>query len=86
MVLMMIHPCSDMSGVIVGTKQYEDKFNLIFLIGAVMSGLSPNSSALYFSGFIHTHDIAFLNNNEIIYVSLEYRSCYECISRLCTNF
>ena len=40
---MLIHPCSDMSGVIAGTEEDEDKFNLIFIIGAVMYGLSPNS-------------------------------------------
>ena len=32
-VLMLIHPCRDLSGVIVGTEQYEDKSNFIFLLG-----------------------------------------------------
>ena len=37
-VLVLIHPCHDLSGVIVDTKQDEDKYNFIFLIGAGMSG------------------------------------------------
>ena len=37
-VLMQINPCSAMYGVIVGTKQDEDKYNFIFLIGAGLFG------------------------------------------------
>ena len=37
-VKMMIHPCCDLSGVIVGTDQDEDKSNFIFLIGDGISG------------------------------------------------
>ena len=37
-VLMLIHPCRDLSGVIVGSKQDEDKSEFIFLIGSGMSG------------------------------------------------
>ena len=37
-VLMLIHPCHDMSGIIVGTEKDEENFNFTFLIGAGMSG------------------------------------------------
>ena len=37
-VLMLIHPCRALSGVIVGTEQDEDKYNFLFLIGAGMYG------------------------------------------------
>ena len=74
--MMLIHPCPALSGVIVGTNQYEDKSNFIFLVGAEMSGWTSNSSALYFPGFIQAHAIAFPNHDGIIYVSLEYRACY----------
>ena len=36
-VLMLIHPCCALYGVIVGTKQDEDKSNFLFL---VVSGMS----------------------------------------------
>ena len=36
-VLTTIHPCRDLSGIIVDTDQDEDKSNFIFLIGAGMS-------------------------------------------------
>ena len=37
-VMMPIHPCRDLSSVIVGTEQDEDKSNFLFLIGAGISG------------------------------------------------
>ena len=37
-VLMLIHPCSALSGGIVDTKRDEYKSNFIFIIGAGMSG------------------------------------------------
>ena len=36
--MVLIHPYCALSGVIVGTKQDEDKSNSIFLIGAGISG------------------------------------------------
>ena len=68
---MLIHPFCDLSYVIVGTEKYEDKSNFIFLIEAGINGKTLNSSVLYFSGFIHAYEIAFLNHDEIIYVYLE---------------
>ena len=37
-VLMLINTCHDLSGVIVDTKQDEDNYNFIFLLGAGISG------------------------------------------------
>ena len=73
---MLLFPCRYLYDVIVSTKQDEDKFNFIFLLGPGIYGWASNSSALYFPGYIHAHDIAFLINDRIIYVSLEYRTCY----------
>ena len=36
-VLMLIHPCHAMSGVIVDTEQDKDKSNFIFILGAGIS-------------------------------------------------
>ena len=78
---MPIHPFRALYDVIVYTEQYEDKYNFIFLLGAGIYGCTSNSSALYFSIFIHAHDIAFLNHDDVIYVSLECFECYGCICR-----
>ena len=37
---MLIHPCRDLSGVIVDNEQDEDDSNFIFLIGAGISDLN----------------------------------------------
>ena len=85
-VLMLINPCHALSDTIVDTNQDEDKSNFIFLLGAEISSLTSKSSALYFYRFIYARTIAFLNHDEIIYVSLEYRACYECICRECMHY
>ena len=54
---------------------------IFLLLGAEIYGRTSNSSALYFSGFIHAYTIDFINHYEIIYFSLYYRACYECICR-----
>ena len=68
---MLVHTCYALYGVIFDTNKYEDKPNFIFLLGAGIYGWTSNSSALYFSVFIHARAIAFINNDEIIYVSLD---------------
>ena len=35
---MLTYPCLDLSGVIVDTEQYEDKFNCIYLLEAGIFG------------------------------------------------
>ena len=75
-VLILIHTFHSLSGVIVYTNNDEDKSTFIFLMGAGISEWTSNYSELYFFEFIHAHAISFLKN-EIIYVFLEYRVCYE---------
>ena len=51
-----------MSGVVLNTEQDEDNSNFIFLLGDGISDWTSNPSALYFSGFTHTHDISFIKS------------------------
>ena len=57
---MLIHPCHALTGVIADTEKDEYKYNFIFLLGAGISDWNSNSSALYFSGFIHAYAIGFI--------------------------
>ena len=66
---MLIKIYHALSVVIVDTEQDENKYNLIFILGDGVS--SRTLFCNLFSGFIHAHAIFVLNNDEIIYVSLE---------------
>ena len=61
-VLILINPFRAMSSVIVYTKQDEYKINSRFILEAGISIWTSNSSALYFSEFIHAHAISFINH------------------------
>ena len=61
-VQILIYPCHALSDVIVDTEQDEEKSNLIFVLGTGISDWNSNYSALYFPGFIHAHDMAFLKS------------------------
>ena len=73
-ILVLIHNFHDMHGVIFDTKQDEYNSNLIFLLGAGIFGWTLNSSALYFSGFIHAHAIEFIKSlwDNIFFLGLPY--------------
>ena len=74
--MVLIHPCRALSSVLVGTEQDEDKSNFLFCRSWDV-WINFKFLCTVFSRFIHAHDIAILNHDEIIYVSLDYRAYYE---------
>ena len=61
-VIVLIHTCHALSGLIFDTEQDEDKSNLLFLLGDEIYDWNLNYSALYFSGVILVYAIEFLKS------------------------